>query len=559
MLRYLRIVNYALIDEVEIDFMQGLTAITGETGAGKSILMDAFDLVLGKRADSQVLLDPEKKCVVEAIFDISHFAISSFFEESGLDYDQTAILRREIFPGGKSRAFINDTPVGLTQIKLLGEMLVDIHSQHATTSLQDPGFQLSVIDHFAGLGIDLAHYHEVFQAHQASEKELASLIEKEKTGRSSMDYKKFQLEELNSANLAEGEKEQLEEQLTLLTHAGEIKDNLSGITELFNRDDLGINALLTETETMLKKVSVYHADIENLTQRLASDIIDLKDIFNEISGLNDRIEHNPGQLALVQQKLDLIYRLEHKHQVNGIVELIGIRDRLRDEIDQYSSLEDKILEAENEMHGLRAALQLQADGLSEKRRSSFSAFEQAVKELLQQMGMPDCRFEVRQEMLPEPAISGQDKLEFYFNANLGHAPKPLTSIASGGELSRVMLSIKSILSERKMLPTLVFDEIDNGLSGDIAGKVGEVLVKSSHRMQVIVITHLPQIAGKANHQFAVFKQHQNDKTYSRIRPLNQQERASELAKMIGGYEISEATLQTAKEMLATIDNQDKPE
>lgn len=549
MLTQLRIENYALIDRLDISFPDGLTAITGETGAGKSILMDAFDLVLGKRADTQVLLDPSRKCLVEAVFDISTYNLESFFTLAGLDYDRITIMRREILPGGKSRAFINDTPVNLNQLKALGDALVDIHAQHATTSLQDPRFQLSVIDHFAGLQEELAGYRELYQSCQDKERKLKDLTEAEKSGRATFDFKSYQLEELVNAALKEDEQALLEERQTILKHAGEISAGLYAFTELFQAEEKGIVSQLSEAAAVLKKVSGFYPGLETLLERLESDTIDLKDIMREIESMSDKVEHSPEEMQRVQERLDLIYRLEHKHLVNSVAELVQIRDRLQSELDQYASLEEEIAVARKSLDETRTALQLRSGLISGKRKEAFRPLEEAVTGLLIHMGMPDCRFETRLEPLPEPGPEGQDRIEFYFNANLGHALKPLASVASGGELSRLMLSIKSLLSERKKLPTIVFDEIDNGLSGDIAGRVGEVLVRAASRMQVIVITHLPQIAGKARHQFAVYKHTDQNMTFSRIRQLNTTERMKELAKMIGGNDISEATLQAAREML----------
>jgi len=551
MLTHLAIENYALIDHLDINFYQGFTAITGETGAGKSILVDALDLVLGKRADTQFLLDPGRKCIVEATFSVAKYNLRPFFDETGLDYEDLTILRREVNPNGKSRAFINDTPVTLYQLKVLGDLLVDIHAQHATTSLQDPGFQLSVIDSYGGLEKDLAAYQRQFIDLKNDRQVLKDLIDQEKNARSTLDYKQFLLEELIAAELLPEEQDQLEEKLSLITHAEEIKSTLSQIQDFFNEEDNSILKLLSLAETNLHRILAYHPGLQQLTERLQSDLIDLKDIHLELIRLNESIEYNQEQLIMIQQRLDLLYRLLQKHHVNSIKELIEISEKLKLELNEYSSLENQIEDFEKQIKLQESGLKTSASQLSVKRKSAFPALEKEIIFSLNHMGIPEARFEIRQAYTSDFNIDGNDQIEFYFNANKGHALKPLSEIASGGELSRVMLSIKSIISNKKLLPTIIFDEIDNGLSGDIAGRVGEVLSSSASRMQVIAVTHLPQIAGKAQHHYSVFKQNKNNVTFSNIKFLDHQERVAELAKMIGGRDITVASLAAAKELLTS--------
>lgn len=549
MLIHLAIENYALIDHLDIDFYQGFTAITGETGAGKSILMDALDLVLGKRADTQFLLDPTRKCIVEATFSVANYNLQSFFDEAGVDYEKISILRREINPNGKSRAFINDTPVALAHLKILGDLLVDIHAQHATTSLQNPGFQLSVIDSFADLEIVLSDYQRNFQELKNSRQLLKDLIEQEVNARATLDYIQFIFDELTFAEILPEEQEQLEEQFTLITHAEEIKSNLFQVQELLNSDENSALNLLSQAETNLHRISVYHPDLEQLTERLQSDLIDLKDISLELARLNDSIEFNQEQLNLIQQRLDLLYRLQHKHHVNSNKELLELTENLSAELNEYSSIENQIKNIENQIKAQESDLEASADILTVKRKAAFPLLEKEIISSLKHLGMPEARFDIKHLNTHNFSMSGQDKIEFYFNANEGHSLKPLSEIASGGELSRVMLSIKSIISTKKLLPTIIFDEIDNGLSGDVAGRVGDVLSSTALHMQVITITHLPQIAGKAQHHYSVFKQSKNNVTYSNIKFLDHQERVAELAKMIGGREITVASLAAAKELL----------
>jgi DNA repair protein RecN (Recombination protein N) len=549
MLTHLAIDNYALIDHLDIDFYQGFTAITGETGAGKSILLDALDLVLGKRADVQVLLDPKKKCIVEATFSIANYNLRNFFDASELDYDTGCILRREINPNGKSRAFINDTPVILNQLKSLGDLLVDIHAQHATTSLQDPLFQLSVIDSYAGLENDLAAYQHIFNQLRTAGENKKILVEKELKTRATLDYKQFLYEELSSASIQPDELEQLEEKLSLITHAEEIKSTLFQVKALLFEDEVNALGHLSHAESSLSRISSFHPGLILLAERLNSDIIDLKDLCNELSKIDQTVEFNQDQLQTVQNRLDLLYRLEHKHQVNSTRGLLEIIDTLSLELASYSSLENEIRELEAHIKILEEKLSESAAQLSETRRSAFPGLEKEIIDYLHLMGIPDARVEIRQELSPEKSLFGQDNIEFFFNANQGHALKPIAEIASGGELSRVMLSIKSVISDRKLLPTIIFDEIDNGLSGDVAGKVGDVLEAVSRKIQVIAVTHLPQIAGKAKHHYSVFKQTKNNVTFSNIKFLEHHDRLTELAKMIGGRDVTNASLAAARELL----------
>ena len=551
MVKHLAIENYALIDHLDIDFYQGFTAITGETGAGKSILVDALDLVLGKRADTQFLLDPARKCVVEATFSIAKYNLKGLFTEAGLDYEELTILRREIHPNGKSRAFINDTPVNLNQLKILGDLLVDIHAQHATSSLQDPGFQLSVIDSFAGLESDLAQFQKQFLDLRNARAGLKELIEQEKNARSTLDYKQFLLNELSTAGLIPDEQEQWEEKLTLITHAEEIKSTLFQVQGFLNDDEHSILNLLSQAEASLHRIEAYHPDLEQLTGRFRSGIIDLKDIYIELVKLNESIDYNQEQMIIIQQRLDLLYRLQQKHHVNSVGELIEICEKLDLELQEYTSLENQIKDLESRVKSQQDDMEALAARLSEKRKAAFPSLEGLIVSSLKHMGIPEARFEIMQEFTPEYNLEGNDSIEFYFNANKGHSLKPLSEIASGGELSRVMLSIKSIISSRKLLPTIIFDEIDNGLSGDVAGRVGEVLSSAASRMQVIVVTHLPQIAGKAQHHYSVFKQNKNNVTFSNIKFLDHQERVAELAKMIGGRDVTIASLAAAKELLTS--------
>jgi DNA repair protein RecN (Recombination protein N) len=551
MLQQLYIQNYALISHLDIRFFTGFTAITGETGAGKSILMDALDLVLGKRADTQVLLDPDRKCVVEGTFSHPGEHLKPFFETYNLDEEEQIILRREISPNGKSRAFINDTPVNLNVLKALGDLLVDIHAQNSNTSLQDPAFQLSVIDSYAGNESLVASYQEKFHQLRSLRQQLKDLVLKEGESRKSTDFKQFLFDELQNASLSDTEQEELEEELNVITHSEEIKSSLFRVIQLLTGEENSVTDMLSQAESDLAKVSGYHSDLEGVRSRLGSGLIDLKEISRELAAIEQGIDFNAEQLATVQQRLDLIYRLEQKHHVSNCQELNHIRQNLETELREYFSLEDQIKSVEKEVQQAEQELAGMASGLTSAREHHFAGFSSQVCSLLHHMGMPEGRFEVVRELLPEMNGYGQDRIEFLFNANLGHSLKPLTDIASGGEISRVMLAVKSLLSAKKMLPTIVFDEIDNGLSGDIAGRVGDILIRLSGGIQVIAITHLPQIAGKADHQYTVYKEIKDNKTYSNIRKLDSQGRLNELASMIGGKETTAAAVAAARELLST--------
>jgi len=551
MLQHLLIKNYALIDHLDIRFFPGFSAITGETGAGKSILMDALDLVLGKRADTQVLMDPEKKCIVEGTFGKTGENLKTFFENNNLDEDEQVILRREISPNGKSRAFINDTPVTLSILKSLGDMLVDIHAQHATTSLQDPAFQLSVIDSYSGNENLLFNYQQKYILLRDRKQSLQELIHREAESRKTSDYQQFILDELKTANLSDNEQEELEDELNVITHSEEIKSSLFRVIQVLSGEDNSVIDHLSQAESDLVRISGYHTGVEEIYRRFSSGLIELKEISRELAALEEGIDFNSDQLEQIQQRLDTIYRLEQKHHVKSCRELNEIKASLESALHEMSSLEDQISDLEKEVRIIEAELDLMASELSRARKEHFAGFSNQVCDLLHHMGMPEGRFDVAQERLAEKNIYGQDKIEFYFNANLGHALKPIADIASGGELSRVMLAVKSLVSAKKMLPTIVFDEIDNGLSGDIAGRVGDILVRLSGGIQVIAITHLPQIAGKADHQYTVYKEVKDHITYSNIKKLDDKGRLNELASMIGGKDTTTAAIAAARELLSS--------
>ena len=549
MLKHLQIENYILIDYLEIDFHEGFTVITGETGAGKSILLGALELILGNRADTQVLLEKDRKCTIEGVFLVGGYGLSAFFTENDLDYDDQLILRREISPAGKSRAFINDTPVTLAQMKDLGSRLVDIHSQNATITLNQADLQLAVLDSFAGSTALAAEFRERYEAFRSTERALQELIREEEKARSEEDYLRFQLEELIAASLQQDEQQRLEEEMNLLSNAEEIKENLFTASRALSEGEVNVLGLLAEAQAHLRKISSYHAAYADISARLESGLIELKDIAGEIEQAESSTTFDPDELTRIQERLDLIYHLQTKHRASSVVELLRIRDGLETSLGNLSSLEEKIQEAKKSLITQEEQLRELAERLSSVRSEPRGAFELEISGLLHHMGMPDARFSVDLRRTGQLTRDGMDRMSFLFSANKGHDLKPLSESASGGELSRVMLAIKAMISQKNLLPTIILDEIDNGISGDIAGRVGDILLKTSGQMQLIAITHLPQIAGRAATQFSVYKQVRDSKTLSGIRKLSTEQRVDELAKMISGREVTEAARQTARELL----------
>jgi DNA repair protein RecN (Recombination protein N) len=552
MLKRLEIENYILIDRLEIEFQPGFSVITGETGAGKSILLGALELILGNRADTRVLLDKERKCTIEGTFDIREYNLKAFFDEEDLDYDENLILRREISPNGKSRAFINDTPVNLNQMKDLGGRLVNIHSQNSTITLNRADFQLAVLDSFAGCTPMTAKFRLKFEQYKSLERNLNDLLAEEERSRTEEDYLRFQLDELQSANLQAEEQQRLEDELNILTHAEDIKENLFSATRALSSGEVNIIGLMAETQALIRKISEYHPLYSEILERLDSNAIEMKDIANEISKAEESTEYNPEELSSIQERLDLLYHLQNKHRVSTVEDLIQIRDNLKIRLEDISSLEETIAATRAAMKKEIATLESIAGELTTSRTDAVSSFEMEIVGLLRHMGMPDACFKVQMEQKEEMTRDGKDRVNFTFSANKGHKLRPLADTASGGELSRVMLGIKAMISQKNLLPTIIFDEIDNGISGDIAGRVGDILLKTSTHMQLIAITHLPQIAGKASVQFSVFKQTHKNRTLSGIIQLTETERVDELAKMISGEEVTEAARQTARELLNQI-------
>ena len=549
MITHLSISNYALIRKLDINFSNGLSVITGETGAGKSILLGALSLILGNRADSQILLDKTKKCVIEGTFNIKDYNLIPFFKENDLDYDDNTLLRREINKSGKSRAFINDTPVNLNLIKELGDKLVNIHSQNKTVTLNNSDFQLAVVDSYVNKNDVLKQYRFGFKNYSEKKKKLNGLIEKENKSKSDQDYFQFQFDELEKANLDPNEFNNIEKELELLNHHEEIKTNLAGISQILDNKELNIISQLNEALSLIKNISEYNNDFENFHKRVESNLIDLRDLSSEIESIGESIIYDPKRITELNNNIDIVFHLQQKHRVNSVNKLIAIKDNLSEKLNEISSLENEINNLKKEISVIEIELTKLAKLISLSRGEAIPKIEKNITELLVELGMPDGRFKVEQIKFNELTIDGFDKVKFLFNANKGGMLSDMSKIASGGELSRLMLSIKSLISQKNLLPTIIFDEIDSGVSGNIANKVGVILKKISQIMQVIAITHLPQIAGMGDLHYLVFKDSEKEITESRIKLISADERINEIAKMLSGSKISEIALQNAKELL----------
>ena len=551
MLKRLVIKNYALIDNLDISFSDELNIMTGETGAGKSIILGALSLILGQRAESKYFFNQQQKCIIEGTFLINEFHLDDFFKENDLDYDRETVLRREISPDGKSRAFINDTPVTLNTLKQLGEKLIDVHSQHATLEINDESFQLLVLDTIAGNGELLRRYKETYKSYRQAESKLKELIIKSEQAKTELDYLQFQFDELQKAGLISGEQEGLEQEQETLTHAEEIKRNLLGSITALNENEPSAIMMLKEALLNLNSAEKYNPEIRELSERLNSCLIEVKDILPEIGRIEQNSMINEARLEEVNARLDLIYSLQKKHRVSSDSELVQVREDLSAKLNHILFADEDIEKLRKQNSELFAELSGLADELSRSRSKSIPQVEASVIESLKEIGIPNAILNIQNDLLPESKfeITGKDRIKFFFSANKGQAPQPMNKVASGGELSRLMLSIKSLIAVHTALPTIIFDEIDTGISGEIALKVGNIMEKLSKNMQVIAITHLPQIASKGHSHYIVYKEENTDITYTNIRKLHEDERITELAKMLSGNNPGESALQNARELL----------
>ena len=549
MLSALHVRNYALIKHLEIEFRDGFSIITGETGAGKSILMGALSLLLGNRADTSVLMDKSKKCFVEGSFDISQYGYHLFFSQNEIDYDDQLIIRREIAPGGKSRAFINDSPVNLNLLRDLGLRLVDIHSQHQNLHLGDHLFQLTVVDTVAGNGkiLDLYtdHFRQWTDLLHASEE----IKGKARQAQSDLDYYTFQFGQLDEARLVKDEQDTLEQDLQMLEHATEIKQNLLKVVHMITEQENSVGGMLQEILHALESIREVYPGSEEMGGRISSVLIELKDIATEAERNGENIEVDPGKEQMVRERLDLIYSLLQKHSAQSVEELISIREDLNHKIQEISSYEDQISEMEKELLKLETELGNLADKLSASRKKIIPGMVKEVSTMLQTLGIPNAGFRISQSGLDDFTATGRDEVEFLFSANKQVPPQEISKVASGGELSRLMLSIKSLLGNSLELPTIIFDEVDAGVSGEIAEKVGTIMKAMSAGKQVINITHLPQVAGKGDYHYLVYKYDRDGATRTDIKLLNDKDRVLEIAKMLSGEELTEAAISNARELL----------
>ncbi len=549
MLTSLSIKNYALIDHLSIQFERGFSAITGETGAGKSILMGALSIILGKRADTRVLNNKTTKCIIEGTFDISSLNLQPFFTKNDLDYDAITFVRREILPSGKSRAFINDTPVNLTTLRALGNRLVDIHSQHQTLMLASSNFQLEALDGYVGNGSLLAAYKDVFKQYATLKNELTTLQQQQYELKKEEDFLNFQFEELDKAALNEEGFKKLEERQQFLSHAEEVMNALGVANSIIFEDEHNLIDRVTLIKETLSSIAPFYPKADELIERLESVRLELKDMADETAGMLSEGEVNPAELAELTEKRDEIYRLQQKYRASTVGELIALKKEISDQLLNISGVNEKIEKVTKALDKTTKELQKQAGALTNSRKSGMAGFISAIKKVLGKLGMKEAVFEIRLTNLNEFTATGTNRVDFWFSANKGVPAGEISKIASGGELSRLMLAIKSLISEKSMLPTMVFDEIDSGVSGDIAGKTGNIMLEMAKNHQLIVITHLPQIASKAHHHYKVYKQTIDETTRTNIVLLDNNQRVEEIAAMLSDETVSQVAREAAKDLL----------
>lgn len=549
MLLRLTISNYAIIDNLNVEFHKGLNSVTGETGAGKSIILGALGLILGNRADLSVLKDNSRKCVVEAHFGIGNYYLKPFFTENDLDFSDITIVRREITATGNSRSFINDTPVNLKTLRDLGLVLIDIHSQHQNLELGTHRFQLDLVDTVAKNGVLLNEYRELFSNYKTLQKKLAEIVDKSEKEKTELDYWQFQFDQLNEANLTNEEQDELETELGRLTHAEEIKTALGEVKQLLDDERFPVLNQIKESKKRLEKIQNYIQSIPELVNRLESLFLELKDIIDETESISDGIEYDPERIEKVTARLNLIYSLQQKHHVKTVTELVNLKISLEEKILQVTGYDEEIAALEDRIKLTQEHLDKKAKELTIARKNVFGLIEKEILSDLVQLGMPKSRLEIKHEGLQDFTMNGKDTISFLFSANNDMSLNEISKVASGGEMSRLMLAIKNLLRKSKTLPTVIFDEIDSGVSGEIALKMGNIIKSFSTSTQIINITHLPQVAAKGDAHFVVYKYEENGKTLTSVKLLNTEERIEELAKMVGGNDYSEASLKIAREMV----------
>jgi len=549
LLASISIKNYALINELHIDFSSGLSIITGETGAGKSILLGALGLVLGNRADSSTLKNTTRKCVVEAVLSVEKYNLQDFFETEDIDYEINTIIRREILPSGKSRAFVNDTPVTLSVLTALRSKLIDIHSQHQTLQVSDQQFQFQLLDAFANNESKLASYQRGLTQYTSEKKKLEVILQAQREANLQYDYNAHLYNELLEANLVEDEQEALEEKLEKINNVEEIKQNLSEALQLTTDDTIGIQNLLYSLENKLTKIAPYSKEYQELSERISSVKIELDDIVSELESANEQVDFNPLEATQLNDRLQLIYNLQKKHYVNSISALLLILEELSTKVSTVENAEQRLLDQETIVTEIANKLDTIALKISEARKRIIPTVSKQLEAILDNLGMSHARFQIQNNITEQYYKNGKDVLSFLFSANKGGQFGELKKVASGGELSRIMLAIKKVMSENSQLPTIIFDEIDSGVSGEISNKMAHIMSQMSQQMQVITITHLPQIAAKGNQHYKVYKEELNNTTTTSLKQLSEDERIVEIAEMLSGKNISDSALTHARELL----------
>lgn len=550
MLRSLYIQNYALIEQLDIRLENGFSVITGETGAGKSIILGAIGLLLGQRADVKAIRRGASKCIIEARFEIAAYGMQPFFEANDLEYEDECILRREVYASGKSRAFINDTPASLAQMKELGEMLIDVHSQHQNLLLNKEGFQLNVLDILAHNDGALSVYADCYGSWKKAQQQLEELIARAERDKADEDYVRFQLEQLEEANLTAGEQEELEQEAELLSHAEDIKAGLYRVGQGLSADEGGLLPLLNDCLSTMQSMRKVYPAAEELSERLESSYIELKDIAQEVAGREEEVEFNPARLDEVNARLNLIYTLQQKHRVSTVDELLALQEEYASRLSAITSSDDQIEDLKQQCADLYNKVKQQAAVLTESRVAAAREVEKQMASRLVPLGMPNVRFQVEVGTRKEPGVHGADTVSFLFSANKNGTLQSISSVASGGEIARVMLSLKAMIAGAVKLPTIVFDEIDTGVSGEIADRMADIMQEmGDSNRQVISITHLPQIAARGRVHYKVYKEDNENETNSHIRRLTDEERVEELAHMLSGATLTEAALNNARALL----------
>lgn len=549
MLTLLSIKNFALIEQLEMNFSNQFSIITGETGAGKSILLGALGLVLGNRADLTSLKDKEQKCVIEAHFDIAKYNLKDFFETNDLDYETSTIIRREILPSGKSRAFINDSPVNLSELQNLGEFLIDIHSQHQTRELTEEAYQIEILDAIANHEDVLKEYKKHLVAHKLAKSELKKITSVKDSLSKEADYNSFLLDELLAANLKEGEQNDLEVIFEKLNNVEFIKENLDKSSALANVEEIGIIQNLTEVKNSLQKIANLSDDFKVLLERVSSVLIEFDDVVKEIQNQSEKLINDPEKLELVNQKLQIIYNLQKKHNVASVEELLSIQKELDSKVVLADDLDVQIQKLENQIEKEQQLLESLSLKITDKRTQVAPLLVNQITAVLSQLGMPNARFYFEIKTAENYLPTGKDVVQLLFSANKGTDFGLLKKVASGGEMSRIMLAVKSVLANYSKLPTIIFDEIDTGVSGEVAQKMGDIMKEMSAKMQVFAITHLPQIAAKGNQHYKVYKSDKEDTTVSELKLLGAEERVIEIAQMLSGKDVSDSAISHAKSLL----------